>query len=123
MFALHLVDLGLKSGRASQPAPQVERDLRAMARKLAGRVRGEDGLARLDSDEIVVLQSNVTRPEQATDFAQRIMNAVCEPQSRRAGDNPQDAAVGIALHPRDGDDFDELLRHARGARTRTKGAA
>ena len=123
MFALHLVDLGLKGGRASQPGPQVERELRAMARKLAGRVRDEDGLARLDSDEIVVLQSNVTRPEQANDFAQRIMKAVCEPQSRRAGDAPQDAAVGIALHPRDGDDFDELLRHARGARTRTKGAA
>lgn len=123
MFAMHLVDLGLKGGRAAQPAPQVERELRALARKLAGRVRGEDGLARLESDEILVLQSNVTRPEQATDFAQRIMDAVRMPQNRRVGDAPQDAAVGIALHPRDGDNFDELLRHARGARTRSRGAA
>lgn len=123
MFALHLVDLGLKNGRTSQPSPQVERELRTLARKLAGRVRGADALARLEGDEILVLQSNVTRPEQAADFAQRILSAVREPQDRRAGDAPQEAGIGIALHPRDGADFEELLRHARGARTRTRGAA
>lgn len=123
MFALHLVDLGLKGDRASQPSAQVERELRALAGRLAGRVRAQDGLARLNGDELLVLQSNVTQPEQAADFAQRLMNAVREPQGRRADDAPQNAAIGVALHPRDGSDFDELLRHARGARTRTSGAA
>jgi PAS domain S-box-containing protein len=121
MFALHLVDLGLKGGRSSSPSPQAEGELRALARKLAGRVRGEDALARLDGDEIVVLQSNVTRPEQAVDFAQRIISAVRDPKNRREGDMAQELAFGVALHPRDGADFDELLRHARGARMRAGG--
>jgi PAS domain S-box-containing protein len=121
MFALHLVDLGLTGVRASSSSPYAEGELRAVARKLAGRVRGEDALARLDGAEIVVLQSNVTRPEQAADFAQRIMSAVREPKNRRAGDASQELAFGVALHPRDGSDFEELLRHARGARARASG--
>ena len=48
MFALHLVDLGLTGVRASSSSPYAEGELRAVARKLAGRVRGEDALARLD---------------------------------------------------------------------------
>jgi diguanylate cyclase (GGDEF)-like protein/PAS domain S-box-containing protein len=101
--------------------------LKAVAERLRLHVRGSDVVARgeeedeaaavsrLGGDEFTVLLSKITRPEEAGDVARRILRVLPEPISVNGQEVAITGSVGIAVYPTDGEDADELVRHADAA--------
>jgi diguanylate cyclase (GGDEF)-like protein len=94
--------------------------LRGVARRLRSTLREEDVLARLNSDEFVIVQSGVTRPEDAALLAKRLLEAIGDPYLLDGHSVVIGASIGIALSPGDGDESDKLLKNADMALSRAK---
>ena len=82
-----------------------------VARRLAGRVRISDTLARYGGDEFVMLLEDLVNREQAAEIGGRIVAAFTEPVRTEAGRLPVSASIGIHVAT-DADDYDALLRAA-----------
>jgi diguanylate cyclase (GGDEF)-like protein len=89
-----------------------DRLLKLVAERLGGLVREIDTVARLGGDEFAILQAEVARPEDAFDLAARVVAAVAEPFEVDGKSITTSTSIGIALHPTDGADVDELLKSA-----------
>jgi diguanylate cyclase (GGDEF)-like protein/PAS domain S-box-containing protein len=94
--------------------------LRAVAKRLRSTLREEDAIARLNSDEFAILQGGVTRPEDTTLLARRLLEAIADPFLLDDHSVVVGASIGIALSPGDGDDSDKLLKNADLALSRAK---
>jgi diguanylate cyclase (GGDEF)-like protein/PAS domain S-box-containing protein len=94
--------------------------LRGVAKRLRSTLREEDTLARLNSDEFAVVQSGMTRPEDAVLLAKRLLEAVGEAYLLDGHSVVIGASIGIAMAPGDGDDSEKLLKHADMALSRAK---
>ena len=94
--------------------------LRAVAKRLRSTLREGDTLARLNSDEFAMIQSGLTRPEDAVLMARRLMEAIGEPFLLDGHSVVIGATIGIAMAPGDGDDSETLLKNADMALSRAK---
>jgi diguanylate cyclase (GGDEF)-like protein/PAS domain S-box-containing protein len=94
--------------------------LRAVARRLRTTLREEDAVARLNSDEFAILQSGVTRPDDAGLLARRLLEVMAEPFLLEDHTLVIGASIGIAVSPSDGDESEKLLKNADLALSRTK---
>jgi diguanylate cyclase (GGDEF)-like protein len=86
--------------------------LAAMAKRVSGRLRDSDTLARIGGDEFVVLLPRCSGPDDARKVGENILA-----QLNREFVIEQDAlhisgSIGYALYPDNGRDSDELLRCA-----------
>src|ERR1051326_1609905 len=72
------------------------------------------------SDEFAVLQSRLVRSEEAAELAARILAAVSTPYQFAGERIATNASIGTTLHPADGADAEELLKHADLAMYRAK---
>ncbi|WP_136523918.1 EAL domain-containing protein [Geomonas ferrireducens] len=97
-----------------------DRLLKVIAERLAGCVRAEDTVARRDSDEFVVLISDPAASDNAALIAGKLQEAVARPIRLAGREVAVTANVGIAVHPRDGEDAPTLLRNAEAALYRAK---
>ena len=91
--------------------------LKEVARRCEDAVRDADTVARLGGDEFVILVNNLGETvDLAARNAEQIagkLHARLDSAYKLGGhDYHLTASVGIALFPRDGDDAEELLRHA-----------
>ncbi|MWV15659.1 EAL domain-containing protein [Pseudomonas sp. L-22-4S-12] len=88
----------------------------AVARRLQQRLRNEDTLARLSSDEFLVVLENLQRPEEAASIARTLLALLERPLQMSNGREVYlGASIGISLYPDDGLASDELLRNAEAA--------
>jgi diguanylate cyclase (GGDEF)-like protein/PAS domain S-box-containing protein len=94
--------------------------LRGVAKRLRSTLREEDTLARLNSDEFTIVQSGLTRPEEAVLLARRLLQAIGEPYLLDGHSVVIGASIGIAMAPGDGDESEKLLKHADMALSRAK---
>ncbi|WP_312015635.1 EAL domain-containing protein [Bradyrhizobium liaoningense] len=94
--------------------------LRGVAKRLRSTLREEDALARLNSDEFAIVQSGLTRPEDAVGLAKRILEAIADPYLLDGHSVVIGASIGIAMAPSDGDDSEKLLKSADMALSRAK---
>ncbi|MBR0739849.1 EAL domain-containing protein [Bradyrhizobium liaoningense] len=94
--------------------------LRGVAKRLRSTLREEDALARLNSDEFAVLQSGLTRPEDAVMLAKRLLEAIADPYLLDGHSVVIGASIGIAMAPGDGDESEKLLKGADMALSRAK---
>ena len=94
--------------------------LRGVAKRLKSTLREEDTVARLNSDEFAIVQSGVTRPEDAVLLAKRLLDAIGDPYLLDGHSVVISASIGIALSPGDGDESDKLLKNADMALSRAK---
>jgi diguanylate cyclase (GGDEF)-like protein/PAS domain S-box-containing protein len=94
--------------------------LRAVAKRLRSRVREEDALARLNSDEFAIVQSGVARPEDAVLLAKRLLEAISESFLLDGHSVVIGASIGIAMSPGDGEESEKLLKSADMALSRAK---
>src|SRR5262249_43618706 len=94
--------------------------LRGVAKRLRSALREEDTLARLNSDEFAIIQTGMTRPEDAAMLSQRLLEAIGEPYLLDDHSVVIGATVGIAMAPGDGDDSEKLLKNADMALSRAK---
>ena len=118
-FALHLVDLdGFKSVNDLHGHSAGDRFLRSVAERLRSEMRDSDTIARLGGDEFAILQADADS-ESAVPFARRLIQVISE--CAEGGGAPITASIGIALHPTDGQDAEDLLKNADMAMYRAKG--
>ena len=94
--------------------------LRGVATRLRSTLCEEDTLARLNSDEFAIVQSGLTRPEDAVLLARRLLEAVGEPYLLDGHSVIIGASIGIAMAPGDGDESEKLLKSADMALSRAK---
>src|SRR5450756_34594 len=98
----------------------VDKLLRGVAKRLRSTLREEDILARLNSDEFAIVQSGLTRPEDAVLLARRLLEAIGEPYLLDGHSVVIGASIGIAMAPGDGDESEKLLKNADMALSRAK---
>ncbi len=121
LFALHMIDLdGFKSVNDLLGHSAGDRYLMAVGDRLREAIRKEDTLARLGGDEFAILQANVTGSEDAAEFAHRILDVVVDKSGFTEAEISTTASIGIAIHPTDGIDAEELLKNADLAMYRAK---
>ncbi|MES2193526.1 MAG: EAL domain-containing protein [Pseudomonadota bacterium] len=94
--------------------------LRGVAKRLRSTLREEDMLARLNSDEFAIIQSGLTRPEDAVLLSRRLLEAIGDPYLLDGHSVVIGASIGIAMAPGDGDESEKLLKNADMALSRAK---
>ncbi len=110
-FNVLLIDLdGFKEVNDTLGHPVGDAVLRAVADRLGSRLPEGATLARIGGDEFVVLQPGPA--DAAEGLAEALCNLVAQPISHREHVVHLGASVGIASHPADATDLDELLRRA-----------
>jgi len=96
-----------------------DRLLREVAQRLSRAVREMDTVGRLGGDEFLVMLP-VTDAEAAAHVAQKLLDQISQPFAVEAHDLMVTPSIGIAMFPRDGASFDELLKTADTAMYRSK---
>ena len=121
LFALHLLDLdGFKAINDLLGHAAGDRFIIEVGRRLRGSIRESDTLARLGGDEFAILQANVTTTADAAEFAARILTDISDMTTFDGVPVRTTASVGVAIHPTDGADAEELLTNADLAMYRAK---
>ncbi len=86
--------------------------LKTVAQRLRHCMRAVDTLARQGGDEFTILLPDLTRPEDASIIARKILNEFNIPFVVSGQKFYVSASIGIAIAPRDGDNMDTLLKNA-----------
>ena len=87
--------------------------LKSIGGRLNRHIRPEpDFVGRLGGDEFAIVQSRVTKPEQAIAFVKRILALLEEIHQLMGHQVEIGASIGIALAPEHGTTGDELLKNA-----------
>jgi diguanylate cyclase (GGDEF)-like protein len=83
-------------------------------RRLRSQMRPDDVIARFGGDEFIVVCDGITRPQDAMEVAQRLLDALLEPASEGPHLRPISASVGVACAV-PGAEPESLLRDADAA--------
>jgi len=94
--------------------------LNTVAERIQKRLRAEDTLSRLGSDEFLLLMEDITNEQQAAHLARDLLRLLSQPYHVAGHDIFLSASIGISLHPEDGDDAETLIKHADTAMYRAK---
>ena len=95
--------------------------LRAIAKRLSGRLREGDTLGRLGGDEFLLILENVRQPEDAAEIAHTLIGLLEAPFRLPNGhDVYVSASIGISLFPSDARTVTELVQHADAAMYQAK---
>jgi diguanylate cyclase (GGDEF)-like protein/PAS domain S-box-containing protein len=119
--AVLCIDLDLfKNVNDSLGHPTGDRLLRMVADRLRSQVRGNNLAARLGGDEFAVILVSDVSPNEASDFAARLIKTLSAGYQIDGNEVVIGASIGIALSPGDGTTSEELLRNADLALYRAK---
>ncbi len=94
--------------------------LKAVAERLQRVMRPGDVLTHLGGDEFGILALDISDDRQADRLAERIRLSIERPFNIAGQDVFITTSIGVSAYPRDGQDFDELLRAAAAAVYRAK---
>ncbi len=86
--------------------------IKAVTRRLGALVHKTDTLARIGSDEFIVLLADLERVEQAADFGQRLVDSMRKPLRVDSRELYTTVSVGISMYPEDGDSPEGILKNA-----------
>ncbi|MFN3891124.1 MAG: EAL domain-containing protein [Beijerinckiaceae bacterium] len=121
IFALHMLDLdGFKSINDLLGHSAGDRYIQMISERLRSAIREEDTLARIGGDEFAIIQTNVSRSEDAAEFAKRLLDILSESAGFEGVSLRAAASIGVAVYPADGEDGEELLKNADIAMYRAK---
>ena len=84
----------------------------AVAQRLQELLREVDTIARLGGDEFIVVTDGAITPDEASNIAVRIVDALTAPYHLQGKTVHSGASVGVAMFPDDGEDAGTLMRHA-----------
>lgn len=120
-FSVLLFDLDrFKSINDTHGHPAGDAVLVEIARRLSACVREFDTVARLGGDEFAVLQARIASDDDAAQLARRIIRSIRTPFELDGTEIALATSVGIAVAPRDGTDYDQLIKAADHALYRAK---
>ncbi len=121
LFAVHTIDFdGFKTINDLFGHAAGDRFIKTIAHRLQSAMRENDTVARLGGDEFVVLQADVTSTQDAAEFGQRLLSIIEAGTGIEDMPVPVTASIGIAIHPGDGADVEELLKNSDLAMYRAK---
>lgn len=86
--------------------------LKVVAERLAGSVREMDTVSRQSGDDFLMVLADVDDISAITHVIERVQASLMQPVALRGMQVVTSLSIGVALYPRDGEDFDELLKHA-----------
>lgn len=89
-----------------------DRVIRAVTERLSGLIRKNDSLARIGSDEFVILFADVVKVQEAAVFAQRLVETMRRPFAVDGRELYTTVSVGMSIYPEDGSDAEILLKNA-----------
>ena len=89
--------------------------LKEVASRLCRAVRASDTVARLGGDEFVVLVPGIRTSEEASQVAEKIIEALSESFPLEGRNLHITPSIGISVYPDDGGDVETLMRNADGA--------
>ncbi|MYM25951.1 EAL domain-containing protein [Duganella sp. FT135W] len=89
--------------------------LKEVASRLCRAVRASDTVARLGGDEFVVLVPGIRTAEEASQVAEKIIEALSESFPLEGRNLHITPSIGISVYPDDGADVESLMRNADGA--------
>jgi diguanylate cyclase (GGDEF)-like protein/PAS domain S-box-containing protein len=89
--------------------------LKEVASRLCRAVRASDTVARLGGDEFVVLVPGIRAVEEASNVAEKIIEALSESFPLEGRNLHITPSIGICVYPDDGEDVETLMRHADAA--------
>ena len=119
--AVLCVDLDLfKNVNDSFGHPIGDRLLKQVSERLRSEVRGDNLVARLGGDEFAIVLASDVSPNEASDFANRLIGVLSASYDIDGLEVVVGASIGIALSPGDGDTSEELMRNADMALYRAK---
>ena len=119
--AVLCVDLDLfKNVNDSFGHPIGDRLLKQVAERLRSEVRGSNLAARLGGDEFAVILAAAASPNEASDYAVRLIKLLSAAYDIDGMEVVIGASIGIALSPGDGETSEELMRNADMALYRAK---
>src|SRR5437879_7863594 len=93
-----------------------------VADRLRGVVREGDTVARLGADTFAVLAADLARPDDVLAVVRKIQEAMSPSFGLEGRDLHVTVSLGASIYPRDGEEFDILLRNAEAAMHRVKAA-
>jgi diguanylate cyclase (GGDEF)-like protein len=112
-FAVHCLDLDhFKTVNDTLGHPIGDELLKLVAARLIDAVPTTDFMARIGGDEFAVVQTDVSRPEQCSQLASRIVELVSRPYDIEGRHIVIGTSIGIAIAPSDGANPDLLLKNA-----------
>jgi diguanylate cyclase (GGDEF)-like protein/PAS domain S-box-containing protein len=94
--------------------------LQSVAQELTLLVRDGDTVARVGGDEFTLLLPNITRMDDATNVAERVLEMLRQPRLLGGHEFQVGTSIGITVFPADGQDAERLLRNADTAMYRAK---
>ncbi|HAT88045.1 MAG TPA: diguanylate cyclase [Rhizobiales bacterium] len=122
-FAIHLVDLdGFKQVNDVNGHAVGDELLIRVGEQLSDVIGADDLAARLGGDEFAILQANVRSDAEIARMAEAIKDALPQAITSMKAASEVTGSVGIATHPDDGGDFEQLMRNADLAMYRSKAA-
>ncbi|MBF0565089.1 MAG: EAL domain-containing protein [Nitrospirae bacterium] len=86
--------------------------LKEVARRLLECLRKSDTVARLGGDEFSIILTNVTKDEDASNVASKIISSLSNPFYLNGNECTIGVSVGISMFPTDGTDAGQLLKAA-----------
>ena len=89
-----------------------DRLLQEVARRISAAVRAQDMVVRMGGDEFIVVLRSVTSPEQISESAARLAEALNVPVVIDGRPLVATASIGVSVYPRDGQNMGELLRQS-----------
>ncbi len=123
-LAVMFVDLdGFKSINDNHGHEAGDQLLQKVAERLLACVRDSDTVSRLGGDEFAVILQDAGEAASLEPLAKKVLQAMQRPFNLEGGEDDEgqltgqvqaciSASIGIAIHPRDGDDAEQLLRSA-----------
>ena len=120
-IALFFIDLDhFKQINDSLGHPIGDRVLIAVTERLKAKIRKEDTLARLGGDEFTIIIEDITKVEDISLLAQKILNVLIQPIHVEGHTLYISCSIGISLYPRDDTNADNLIKYADTAMYRAK---
>lgn len=84
----------------------------AISRRLRNSIRMQDTVARLGGDEFAIIIPGMRQALDAVLLAEKLLAAINEPLTVARKKHLLTASIGIAIYPDDGEDGEDLLKHA-----------
>ncbi len=86
--------------------------LKTVAERLRATIRDSDAVARIGGDEFSILLAGITRPEDITEIAQKILDAFREKCIIANHEFTITTSMGISVYPDDSDTIESLFRYS-----------
>lgn len=94
---------------------QIELVMKEVSKRLTNVLRTEDILAKLDSDQFIILLNDIAKPKFASTVAEKVLQVTSHPMKIDDVEFKLAANIGICIFPNDGDSLEHLLKNAENA--------